>query len=99
MTKSKHINNKRKRTASEKAGFRCLKTTLAGGDAVKALAKELYREYKEEHNAAGIYRPSARVAVDWLLTMVKFHGVSEMQNVNIKKNIWLEIGAAPQEEI
>ena len=99
MTKSKHINAKKKRTASEKAGFRCLKTTLAGGDAVKALAKVLYSEYKEEHNAAGIYRPSARVAVDWLLTMAKVHGEKHMENVNLKKNIWLEIGAVPQEEI
>lgn len=98
MTKSKHINAKKKRTASEKAGFRCLKTTLAGGDAVKALAKVLYSKYKEEHNDAGIYRPSARVAVDWLLTITKYNGASEMQNVDIKKNIWLEIGAAPQEE-
>ena len=99
MTKSKHINARKKRTASEKAGFLCLKTTLAGGDAVKALAKELYNEYKDEHNAAGIYRPSARVAVDFLLSMAKYNGVSEMQNVNIKKNIWLEIGAEPQERI
>ena len=99
MTKSKHLNAKKKRTASEKAGFRCLKTTLSGGDAIKALAKELYREYKEEHNAAGIYRPSARVAVDFLLSMAKYNGVREMSAVNIKKNIWLEIGAEPQEEI
>ena len=59
MTKTKHINAKKHRTASEKAGFRCLKTTSAGGDAVKALAKVLYSEYKEEHNAAGIYGGSA----------------------------------------
>ena len=99
MTKSKHINAKKKRTASEKAGFRCLKTTLAGGDAVKALAKVLYSEYKEEHNAAGIYRPSARVAVDWLLTMAKYNGIPEMTTINVEKNIWLSIGAIPQEEI
>ena len=99
MTKSKHINARKKRTASEKAGFRCLKTTLAGGDAVKALAKELYSEYKDEHNAAGIYRPSARVAVDYLLSMAKYYGVKEMSTVSIKKNIWLEIGVAPLEEI
>ena len=99
MTKSKHINAKKKRTASEKAGFRCLKTTLAGGDAVKALAKELYREYKEEHNAAGIYRPSARVAVDFLLSTAKYNGEKHMEKVDLKKNIWLEIGEEPQEEI
>ena len=99
MTKSKHINAKKKRTASEKAGFRCLKTTLAGGDALKTLAKELYNEYKHEHNKAGIYRPSSRVAVDFLLSMAKYNGVKEMTTVNIKKNIWLEIGAEPQEEI
>ena len=98
MTKSKHINAKKKRTASEKAGFRCLKTTLAGGDAVKALAKELYSKYKDEHNAAGIYRPSARVAVDWLLTMAKVHGEKNMEKIDLKKNIWLEIGVAPQED-
>ena len=99
MTKSKHINEKKKRTASEKAGFRCLKTTLAGGDAVKALAKELYREYKEEHNAAGIYRPSARVAVDWLLVHANYSGAPLMGNISMKGNIWMEIGKDLQEEI
>ena len=98
MTKSKHINARKKRTASEKAGFRCLKTTLAGGDAVKNLAKVLYETYKEEHNEAGIYRPSSRVAIEWLLARAKYHGEHELEQINLKKNLWLEIGVAPQEE-
>ena len=99
MTKSKHINAKKKRTASEKAGFRCLKTTLSGGDAVKALAKVLYLRFKKEHNAAGIHRPSARVAVDWLLVHANYSGAPLMGNITLKGNIWMEIGAASQEEI
>ena len=98
MTRSKHINARKKRTASEKAGFRCLKTTTSGGDAVKALAKALYQEYKEEHNAAGIYRPSARVAVDWLLVHADYSGAPIMGNIPMKGNIWMEIGKNLQEE-
>ncbi len=65
---------------------------------IQRLAKQLFEAFPKEHKAAGITRPSARVAVDYLRTRAAMGSIFKMGPQNEKNNAYLALGCNEEVE-
>jgi hypothetical protein len=90
--------NTNKETRSMKAGITQLRATDASASMIYRIATTLYRENEKEHKELGLSRPSARVALDYLIAEGCRLGVPMLGNLNKDNNLWLAMTTADQKE-
>ena len=65
---------------------------------IKALSERLFRGYEKEHRAAGINKPSSKVAVDALLMWAAEAGKLNGKAITEKNNLFVMISTQSEEE-
>lgn len=58
---------------------------------IKALSERLFKGYEKEHRAAGINKPSSKVAIDALLYWSASAGMLNGKPITDKDNIFINI--------
>ena len=55
------------------------------------IAIEIWEEHKNRMRMMGVYRPSAKVAIDYLLVTAAVSGVYKIKPLTPKNNLYLEM--------
>ena len=68
-----------------------VRTSTSSAKIIRQIARELFKEYKEEHQAIKLNMPSSRVAIDFMIIATSIQASVKVPMQSPENNLWLRI--------
>lgn len=83
---------------TSKRGGRFVRTTDFTSLQIQSIADQIWKQWPDNCKKAGYYRPSSKMAIDFMLCAASECGPFKVAPLNPKNNIFLAIDGLHQEE-
>ena len=75
-----------------------VRSSVSSAKVIRQIAKELFNNHKEEHQAIKLNMPSSRVAIDFMIIATSIQASVKVPMQSPENNLWLRINKEIQQE-